>query len=798
MSDSSFSDRYEILETYAGGSGVVYKANDKAFDRVVAIKTPDSRTLGDSDRLEQFIEEGRLLAKFDHPNVLGVYNFHEVGEFDERCYIVCPWMDTSLADVLEKETLSPEAAEVILKKVLEGVRAMHNEGIVHRDLKPSNIFMSTDRNEVKIGDLGIASDLGQDGTLDVDQLTPKYHAPEILREGEKIDRRSDVYSIGMIAYEMYLGKQRFEKAFPGIYGAGTGGNRNTRWLNWHQDLQRQAPSLHTQASEVSISVSEIIDKMISKDQNQRYPDADTVLQKLAQQISGRGSANPLPYEPISTSDPFKNKKKSFFKSKWFYATVGIISILSTVAILLIATGPSGNRDEASQAGSAMKEARDAAIALGIDKSSDNSSFQQAEMDRELGINAWDDKTYDKAKVSFEQATEKYLASIDHYWNTKVEDKQGQLTRARQDAHEAGASELSSFISADNQKAQAEQAISSKQYDAGLDQMDVAIQGFQAALAEAVATKAWLDMKNVKDQVVAAGASQQSIEFKQAQGLEETGLIALDGGEYQSATESFELAKQAYEQAPLGKTQPVTVTLGSSQTEIEYAMALCGQYQDECKMEWYSSEIQREMTLSPFEIDQHEITNAEFARFVDETSYVTDAEKVGYSWRVVAGQSMQVGGLSWKSSVFANEEDPWSLPVVNVSFNDAASYCEWAGKRLPTEDEWEYAARGDTGNIFPWGNEWAEANAVWRLSGKPRPVGSVEVGATPTDIYEMSGNVWEWTIGRNDSGMVLKGGSWAEENPANLRAAARRVIQAADSAHNDEGFRCAKNVDKWAN
>src|SRR5262245_30976232 len=166
-------------------------------------------------------------------------------------------------------------------------------------------------------------------------------------------------------------------------------------------------------------------------------------------------------------------------------------------------------------------------------------------------------------------------------------------------------------------------------------------------------------------------------------------------------------------------------------------------------------------LDAFYIDKYEVTNARFQQFVQATGYRTQAEREGggkirtgaktwadvpdATWRAPRGKGSSIAGLE-------------AHPVVQVSWHDAKAYCTWAGKRLPTEAEWEKAARGTDGRLYPWGNEfdgtrvnfcdrncpfeWKDA-AVDDGFRSTAPVGSYEAGKSPYGAYDMVGNVWEW-------------------------------------------------------
>ena len=232
--------------------------------------------------------------------------------------------------------------------------------------------------------------------------------------------------------------------------------------------------------------------------------------------------------------------------------------------------------------------------------------------------------------------------------------------------------------------------------------------------------------------------------------------------------------------------------GSTPEEISAAMTLCAQYQQSCDPRDYESEILREVRIADIEADRTEVTNAEFAEFATATGHITDAETKGLShhdgW-------IEQAGWNWRNVDGSGATLSVEHPVVHVSQKDAALYCEWAGKRLPTEVEWEFIARGVERRVFPWGNEWDGSRVRWKDGSKIllEPVGSYPLGATPDGLQDLAGNVWEWTSSRTNAGKsVLKGGAWNTDNPAYLRSA-MRADELADFSSDDAGFRCVLDL-----
>jgi serine/threonine-protein kinase len=245
---------------------------------------------------------------------------------------------------------------------------------------------------------------------------------------------------------------------------------------------------------------------------------------------------------------------------------------------------------------------------------------------------------------------------------------------------------------------------------------------------------------------------------------------------------------------------ITVALGSRPEDIDRAIQICrdgGGDDVTCARDLFADERLREVTFSTpltFALDRNETTNVEFAEFVRATNYRTTAEEEGFSWDVSPCR-----GCSWKRidrrGKWMAEDHPQD-PVVHVSWPDARAYCQWRGARLPTEDEWEFTARGQELRTFPWGDEWDETRLFVATDNKIglKPVGSHESGATPEGILDLAGGVSEWTSTHSnaENGRVFKGGSWADRIPAYFRGAAFSVREPTYSSIS-LGFRCVTDA-----
>jgi formylglycine-generating enzyme required for sulfatase activity len=212
-----------------------------------------------------------------------------------------------------------------------------------------------------------------------------------------------------------------------------------------------------------------------------------------------------------------------------------------------------------------------------------------------------------------------------------------------------------------------------------------------------------------------------------------------------------------------------------------------------------------ITMDEYYIDKYLVTNARFQKFVEATGYQTDAEKAGFGMVRIERRWRKVEGANWRlpdglTAIDGQEEHP----VSQVSYNDALAYCRWAQKDLPTEAQWEKAARGPQGSVFPWGNSEPDNTRANfdRFVGAPTPVTKYEKGQSHYGALDMAGNVYQWCrdwyatgerVGQNPAGpesgkeRVIKGGSFIE-GMESLRSANRDRYEPTYSSFLF-GFRC---------
>ena len=273
-----------------GGMGVVYRAWDTVLERVVALKLMTGEGERDAAARERFFREARSAAQLTHKNIVTVY---DLGEHEGQPYLAMEFLD---GEDLQRRLARPEKASVWRKisiaiEICHGVEFAHAHGVIHRDLKPGNIFI-TANGGVKILDFGLARFISSQLTQSNMLLgTINYMSPEQVR-GERADQQSDVFSIGVVLYELFGGRRAFE----GDSAAST----------LYKILQELPEPLWKIDSGLPRELTTIIDRALAKPRDERYPDVaslrrDLELLQNTPQLAGPATPRPGAVSPPATS-----------------------------------------------------------------------------------------------------------------------------------------------------------------------------------------------------------------------------------------------------------------------------------------------------------------------------------------------------------------------------------------------------------------------------------------------------------------------------------------------------------------
>lgn len=269
---------YEIVSLLGqGGMGEVYKAYERALDRTVALKVLAAELAGHPDFVHRFRTEAMGAARLVHPNIVQIFY---IGEDQQRHYFAMQYVEgESLAELLvRRQRLGLEETLAILEQVLSGLAAAHDQGLIHRDVKPGNILLDRRRRRALLADFGLvkltetARGLTATGTV---MGTADYISPEQGR-GKVVDRRADLYSLGVVAYQMLSGQLPFES------------DNFTTLIFKH--VYEAPPDLQTIVPDLPETVVQLVHKLLAKSPDDRFPDAGSVLQEVRALREGRAPA----------------------------------------------------------------------------------------------------------------------------------------------------------------------------------------------------------------------------------------------------------------------------------------------------------------------------------------------------------------------------------------------------------------------------------------------------------------------------------------------------------------------------
>jgi tetratricopeptide (TPR) repeat protein len=309
---------FRILERLGiGGMGVVYRAEDTLLKRSVALKFLTPSLITDPEAKQRFIHEARAASVLDHPNICAV---HEVGETEDgQVFIVMTYYDgETLTQRIERGPVTVEEALEIAVQVAEGLGKAHAQGITHRDIKPANI-MITREGVAKIVDFGLAKLAGQSVVTRAGSTvgTYAYMSPEQAR-GETVDGRTDVWSLGVTLYEMLTGRRPFQ------------GDYDQALV--YSILNEDPPTASSVNSSIPAALTQVIQRAMSKDPQERYQTMEELLADLQIVKGGRESAG---VTAAAAAEAKKRRRRVLVRG----GMAGVVLALAGTAYVLI-SGPS--------------------------------------------------------------------------------------------------------------------------------------------------------------------------------------------------------------------------------------------------------------------------------------------------------------------------------------------------------------------------------------------------------------------------------------------------------------------------
>ncbi|MCP4359141.1 MAG: SUMF1/EgtB/PvdO family nonheme iron enzyme [Chloroflexi bacterium] len=739
--------KYNILrEIGRGGFATVYEAHDTRLSRQVALKIIKGDFAEEPDFIRRFEQEAHTAASLHHPNIVTIYDF---GSIDGQTYLAMRLIrGQTLRDYLaDHKRLSLEEALPIIKQLAVALDYLNERRLVHRDLKPGNVMLEekADHLTVTLTDFGLVRPLEQsvaitqsDGILG----TPAYLAPEQVDPNQwgDVTPLTDVYSLGVIAYEMLVGQLPFEGHLISL-------------LRAHTDTPPPPPDLDEDLSAVLLQA-------LVKSQAQRYKSAGAMILALEEVANLRADQG---VQQLTLDELVKQAYDAHLAGEWLRVQMLCVQIMQIER----------NHSDALRL---MAEATQ-----GLQLETDEALNRQ-----------WREKRYDEgARLMAEKdwlvAAEAFADVVNG--DADFRDAQMKLALTREELRLAGLFEkaVSAGISGDLTAAgHTWVEILRDRYDyrdgEALQHMLTAVSPILSRYDELIG----LFKQQKRDLHYARRAINKYQRI--LTGCEKM-MIAAEGGDWQMVAEmgetiqelrpSFSIVKDLLEQAYKMRGQGFDRLTWRLDHKVMVRIPAG---------EFAFGRGKKPTTVSEFWIDRTAVTNAEYKRFIAENPnypipYLEDKTARPYNWNPQT-RSYPAGKANY--------------PVILVSWEDAMAYTEWASKRLPTEKEWEFAARGTDGREYPWGQQPPSPERCNFFSHGTTPVATYSPeGDSPFGCTDMCGNVWEWTLSQNThSGRVLRGGSW-NSLPQHISATTpynSTLHFAPDIRHNNVGIRCVVSLE----
>jgi eukaryotic-like serine/threonine-protein kinase len=321
MIGTVLSGRYRLeAKLGSGGMSTVYLARDQTLDRQVAVKVMHREMSEQADQLERFRQEARAVAKLSHPNVVSVI---DAGEDGGHPYIVFEYVEgeTLKQRITRDGALEPQEAIAYAIEIARGLSMAHARNMVHRDIKPQNVLIDAE-GRAKLTDFGISRQLEQDGMTATGRVlgTTDYVAPEQAM-GRKVDPRSDLYSLGVVLYEMLVGQVPFQA--------------DSQVGVAMKHVNEELPDVQRRRPEVSAAVALVVERATAKDPAERYQDvgemADDLSTALEVEAARAGSTTGEATSVLDAVPPPKRKLTG--RARWSWAAI-LALLLGAGAVLL--------------------------------------------------------------------------------------------------------------------------------------------------------------------------------------------------------------------------------------------------------------------------------------------------------------------------------------------------------------------------------------------------------------------------------------------------------------------------------
>lgn len=803
----------------SGGMGTVYQAWQEDLGRRVALKM----VKGDStEEVARFMREARTAAQLSHPNVVPIF---EAGEADGTPYIAMELIDGQDLKTRRVELRGAPGMPGALDLIRDAAGALqhaHERGIIHRDIKPSNLMLSTD-GRLYVTDFGLAKSMGAPSGLSVTgeiMGTPHYMSPEQAR-AEPVDARSDVYSLGATLYELVTGRAPFL------------GGSLAEILRQVIDEDPVPPRKLVPG--LSADVDTIVMKAMEKEPAKRYATAGAMAEDLRRHLAGE----PIEARPITAiARMFRRMRRNPFQ----FLSIGLAaSLLLGVAAWVFGSAIERERSRRSAIESALGlldlgdwiGARRAANE-GLAAAGDDPTLQrvlQASRLMEQAEAAAVEKERATAmrqdiEVSLQKAREGIMTWDPPERKLDMWEMERRLMTITQEIESAdrrmmGALSQAIVVGADFPRCRRTYADAAWERFVEAEQhQDRAAAGYWRSLVdefddgayeEGLTGRGVLELDSDPKGAVAIAYPYVEAEDTRLVPDERSAIdlgvtplkTPLAAGSYLVILSARGTRDVRYPvRVERGRTWHGTVVL-MSDVEIgdEFIYVPGGPCIVGSDVSPTDASPREQVVVASFLIGRAEVSMGEYKQYIEALMEAGNEQEARARLpRQVSDDSPLLWDLrnGRVAYMFTFMHD--SFPLMGVSWEDASAYCAWLSKRerieyrLPTQVEWEKAARGVDGRVYPWGNrfDWSFCNGGLSIEGRRRPGKSLNftLDESPYGVRDLAGGLSEWTMDTSseaDNLVVTKGGAWSYTDPLEFEAAGSggQVRSIKEASH---GFR----------